>query len=227
MGREVDRRTCRPVPTGPASGPISRTGCTRGRSRLTRRTLTMGEHDQDDRQTCDSPRCGCGPQPVSIGRRDFLAVAGLGAAAALLVPDWPAVAGPFEEKDFEQLVPRDKKLNPDWVRKLTERGKPETYRGRRARLDRHARGRDRLRPALSGGRRPALVLGHLHLDHDHRLRGQDLGGAALRAPAEAEAGRRAGFAIRVKQGGDDRPSRASIAGASRTSHSAASTRSAG
>ena len=32
-------------------------------------------------------------------------------------PIWPAVAGPFEEKDFEQLVPRDKKLDPEWVRK--------------------------------------------------------------------------------------------------------------
>jgi uncharacterized protein (DUF608 family) len=46
-----------------------------------------------------------------------------------LIPDWPAVAGPFEEKDFEALVPRDKKLNPDWIRRLTERGQPETYRG--------------------------------------------------------------------------------------------------
>ena len=30
--------------------------------------------------------------------------------------DGQAVAGPFEEKDFEQLVPRDKKLDPEWVR---------------------------------------------------------------------------------------------------------------
>lgn len=88
----------------------------------------MENRDQDERQTCDSPRCGCGPSPVSIGRRDFLAAAGLG-AASVLVPGWPAVAGPFEEKDFEQLVPRDKKLNPDWIRKLTERGAPEVYRG--------------------------------------------------------------------------------------------------
>ena len=39
------------------------------------------------------------------------------------------MAGPFEEKDFEQLVPRDKKLDPEWVRGLTERGQPEIYRG--------------------------------------------------------------------------------------------------
>jgi uncharacterized protein (DUF608 family) len=65
---------------------------------------------------------------VAIGRREFLTIAGLGAATALLA-DLPAVAGPFEDKDFEQLVPRDKKLSPAWIKSLTERGRPESYRG--------------------------------------------------------------------------------------------------
>ena len=86
----------------------------------------MGQ--QEPRPSCGSSPCGCGPEPVGIGRRDFLATAGLGVAAAVL-SDWPAVAGPFEGKDFEALVPRDKKLNPDWLARLTKRGEPETYRG--------------------------------------------------------------------------------------------------
>jgi hypothetical protein len=86
----------------------------------------MGQ--QDHRQSCGSSQCGCGPQPLNIGRRDFLALTGLGAASVLLA-DLPAVASPFEEKDFESLVPRDKKLNPQWIDRLTKRGEPEIYRG--------------------------------------------------------------------------------------------------
>ena len=88
----------------------------------------MRREDEKEKPSCDSPACGCGPQPVSIGRRDFLAVTGLG-AASMLIPDLPAVAGPFEGKDFEDLVPSDKKLKPDWVRGLTECRQPEVYRG--------------------------------------------------------------------------------------------------
>ena len=83
---------------------------------------------QDPGQPCGPGRCGCGPQTLSIGRRDFLALSGLG-AAGLLGADWPATAGPFEERDFESLVPRDKKLNRQWVDRLTSRGEPEIYRG--------------------------------------------------------------------------------------------------
>jgi non-lysosomal glucosylceramidase len=159
----------------------------------------MGNHDQDERRTCDSPRCGCGPQPVSIGRRDFLAAAGLG-AASVLVPDWPAVAGPFEEKDFEQLVPRDKKLNPDWVRKLTERGKPETYRG--AELD------------WIGMPVGGIACGQLYLGGDGRLWYWDIftsttttdyeakiwAGPHYEHPLRPKPVVEQGFAIRVKQG---------------------------
>ncbi|MFO0888800.1 MAG: GH116 family glycosyl-hydrolase [Isosphaeraceae bacterium] len=81
------------------------------------------------KETCSDPGCGCGPQPVGIGRREFLAITGLAAAGALL-PTGPAVAGPFEGKDFEQLVPRDKKLSPEWVRGLTERTTPEVFKDR-------------------------------------------------------------------------------------------------
>ncbi len=39
------------------------------------------------------------------------------------------MAGPFEKADFEKLVPRDKKLQPQWVKSLFERGEPEVYSG--------------------------------------------------------------------------------------------------
>src|SRR5207245_10967760 len=41
----------------------------------------------------------------------------------------PAMAGPFERSDFEKWVPADKKLHPDWVKSLSERGTPTVYRG--------------------------------------------------------------------------------------------------
>jgi hypothetical protein len=39
------------------------------------------------------------------------------------------MAGPFTREDFDRLVPADKKLQPTWVKSLTERGKPAVYRG--------------------------------------------------------------------------------------------------
>ena len=39
------------------------------------------------------------------------------------------MAGPFTRKDFDRLVPADKKLRPEWVSSLTERGEPAVYRG--------------------------------------------------------------------------------------------------
>jgi uncharacterized protein (DUF608 family) len=39
------------------------------------------------------------------------------------------MAGPFERADFEKLVPADKKLTPQWLKSLFERGAPAVYRG--------------------------------------------------------------------------------------------------
>ena len=63
-----------------------------------------------------------------IARRDFLktsAATVLGLAFARL----PAMAGPFTRADFDQLVPADKKLSPEWVKSLFERGTPEVLSG--------------------------------------------------------------------------------------------------
>ena len=42
---------------------------------------------------------------------------------------WHAMAGPFTPADFDKLVPSDKKLRPEWVKSLTERGQRTVYRG--------------------------------------------------------------------------------------------------
>ncbi len=61
-------------------------------------------------------------------RRDFIQIIGLG--AILTAAKKAAMAGPFTAADFERLVPADKKLSPDWVKSLFERGKPEVFRGK-------------------------------------------------------------------------------------------------
>ena len=41
----------------------------------------------------------------------------------------PVMAGPFDNPNFDVNIPADKKLNPDWVKALFERGTPDVYRG--------------------------------------------------------------------------------------------------
>jgi non-lysosomal glucosylceramidase len=75
-----------------------------------------------------SPRCnapGCCGTP---NRREFMQAVGLGGVTALS-SGLPAAAGPFEAADFQELVPVDKKLRPEWLRSLVERGQPTIYRG--------------------------------------------------------------------------------------------------
>ncbi|HTL56407.1 MAG TPA: GH116 family glycosyl-hydrolase [Candidatus Limnocylindrales bacterium] len=81
------------------------------------------------KQPCGT-HCGCAGHGVGTGspRREFLKLAGLSAGALAMQP-WRAFAGPFERADFEQLVPADKKLRPEWIKSLTARGERTTYRG--------------------------------------------------------------------------------------------------
>jgi len=61
-------------------------------------------------------------------RRDFLKISAasvLGLAFSRL----PVMAGPFTREDFDHLVPADKKLSPEWVKSLFERGTPQVLRG--------------------------------------------------------------------------------------------------
>ena len=79
--------------------------------------------------SCCNRSDGCSDDQ-RFDRRSFMELVwiggtALGAAAIGL----PAVAGPFEAKDFEKLIPADKKLSPDWIKSLFARGAPNGYRG--------------------------------------------------------------------------------------------------
>ena len=53
-----------------------------------------------------------------------------GVPAVFAVCPWAlAMAGPFTAADFEQFVPRDKRLASAWVKSLYARGEPEVWRG--------------------------------------------------------------------------------------------------
>ena len=58
-------------------------------------------------------------------RRDFLKLVSA-AGAGLAFSRMPLMAGPFEDQDWNQIIPADKKLHPDWVKSLFARGIPET-----------------------------------------------------------------------------------------------------
>ena len=76
--------------------------------------------------SCDTT-CKCTSSFPSINRRSFIKTAG--AAAIALTKPWEAMAGPFTRKDFEKLVPADKKLRPEWIKSLFERGSRTVYEG--------------------------------------------------------------------------------------------------
>ncbi|HEX4084048.1 MAG TPA: GH116 family glycosyl-hydrolase [Chthoniobacteraceae bacterium] len=64
-----------------------------------------------------------------MGRRDFVRVVALSAAASALGGGGRVMAGPFDRSDFENLMPADKKLDPGWVKSLFARGSRTVYRG--------------------------------------------------------------------------------------------------
>ena len=67
-------------------------------------------------------------QPQGVARRDFLKLAGV-VTLGVLTPEW-VFAGPFQVTDFVNSIPANKKLRPEWVKSLTERGKRTEYTGR-------------------------------------------------------------------------------------------------
>ena len=79
---------------------------------------------KDNNKLC-SCKSGCNP---GIDRRDFLRLAGVGSLG--LYAGLPIMGGPFEASDFQDLVPADKKLSPEWVKALFARGERTVYRGK-------------------------------------------------------------------------------------------------
>jgi non-lysosomal glucosylceramidase len=64
-----------------------------------------------------------------LTRRNLLRLGSLAATGSLLTRFQPAMAGPFENTDFNKFVPTDKKLSAAWLRSLVERGDPEWSSG--------------------------------------------------------------------------------------------------
>lgn len=73
-----------------------------------------------------TPACDC--HAPALDRREFLRTVGAAAIALGSAPGLSRIAGPFDERDFESLVPSDKKLSPAWLQSLVERGEPTIYR---------------------------------------------------------------------------------------------------
>lgn len=83
----------------------------------------MKEISKREHECCTN--CGCD----SLGRREFIKIAGLGAVAAS-TNGLPVMAGPFEidpDNEYLKTIPVDKKLDPKWVQSLYQRGTKETY----------------------------------------------------------------------------------------------------
>lgn len=139
--------------------------------------------------SCESSNCECGPT-----RRDAIKVIALAASAALSsVRSTFAMAGPFERKDFDRLVPSDKRLTPEWIKSLFDRGEPTVLRG----------GELKYVGMPIGG----LCAGQLYLGGDGRLWRWDLFNAHLPTGADRYAHPNKsglpieqGFAIRVTSG---------------------------
>jgi len=156
----------------------------------------LPKEDRDNTPADNSTRSAAGC-PSGVDRRLFMKLAGAGAAALSATGRRaPAVAGPFEPGDtVNHFVPPDKKLNPEWVKKLFAKGQPTVYSG------------DDLRTiAMPVG---GICTGQLYLSGDGRLTHWDVfnqhffsgyGSTNYELDRRPESPLDQGFALRVKSG---------------------------
>jgi len=128
-----------------------------------------------------------------MARRDFIKLGGL-AAAGLAFSKLPVMAGPFTKKDFERLVPADKRLDPAWVKSLFDRGTKTLYRWPQS---------ERIGMPVGG-----VCCGQVYLGGDGRLWHWDIFNRHIGTGAEHYADPMSpaspldqGFAVRVAAGG--------------------------
>src|SRR5207245_263972 len=121
---------------------------------------------------------------------DFLKLVGAGAVA---VAGLPVMAGPFSDGDFAKLIPADKKLAPEWVKSLFERGQRTFYTG--AALD-------KIGMPVGG-----ICAGQLYLGGDGKLWHWDIfnhymgtGDAHYAHPPVPSSPLDQGFALKIKTG---------------------------
>lgn len=137
---------------------------------------------------CHGPDCCAAPN-----RRQFLAMMGMGAAAAMAAGT-PAAGEAAAPPDLEKLVPADKGLKPEWIASLTARGRPAVYRGEDLRY---------IGMPVGG-----LCAGQLYLGGDGKLWHWDIfnqhfrtGAGHYAKPMEPASPLDQGFAIRIRAGG--------------------------
>jgi len=129
-------------------------------------------------------------------RRSFLKTSSL-TAAGLAMLRWPVMAGPFTREDFDRLVPADKKLRPEWVKSLFERGERTVYRG--ADLE------------MIGMPVGGICAGQLYLGGDGKLWHWDIfnqrigtGAEHYAKPLKPTSSLEQGFALRIAEAGTTR-----------------------
>ena len=138
--------------------------------------------------------CAGGSRAGCMNRREFLALTAAAGVAGTLPGRRAAVAGPFTRADFERLVPADKKLSPEWIRSLYERGSRTVYRGGEL---------EKIGMPIGG-----ICSGQLYLGGDGRLWHWDIFNRLVSTGAEHYANPmkpaspiEQGFAILIRQGG--------------------------
>jgi uncharacterized protein (DUF608 family) len=144
---------------------------------------------------CEQPRPGeCCPSGKCDGiqRRDFIKTLTLGAVGATAMP---VMAGAFEASEQERLIPADKKLDPQWVQSLFNRGSREVYRGKEL---------ERIGMPVGG-----LCAGQLYVGGDGKLWHWDLFNKSLGTgdhnyahPPLPSSPLEQGFAVEVVAGGE-------------------------
>ena len=83
--------------------------------------MNTSDNRTPDNRTADHHRRAGVP-----ARRDFLKLVSA-SCAGLAFSRMPVMAGPFGDGDWNEIIPADKKLHPDWVHSLFARGTPQTF----------------------------------------------------------------------------------------------------